>query len=180
MFRFVPASLGSMSFLCSVPHRGMSVSEQAQALFIDRFDGGGPAIVSVPGRVNLIGEHIDYHKLPLLPMAIQRRIAIAFRPRTDLLVRVHSSSYGEREFALEPSPNAGPPGDWMNYLKAALQAAQSRWRINRGIDAAIASWWRTVSRKPRSLARFASNTMRAERRRWKRLNRSGCHRFVRC
>lgn len=118
----------------------MSVSEQAQALFNDRFESGGEAsIISVPGRVNLIGEHIDYHNLPVLPMAIQRRIAIAFRPRTDLLVRVHSSSYGEREFALDHAVRASPPGDWMNYLKAASQAAQSEWKISHGIDAAIAS-----------------------------------------
>ncbi len=140
MFRFARASVGSMSFLCSVPHSGMSVSEQAQGLFSDRFErGAAPTIISVPGRVNLIGEHIDYHNLPVLPMAIQRRIAIAFRPRTDLLVRVHSSSYGARAFALDHPLHLGPSGDWMNYLKAASQAAQTGWKINRGIDAAIAS-----------------------------------------
>ncbi len=140
MFRFAAHIRASMSFLCSVPHRGMSISEQARALFLDRFGSGGEAgVVCVPGRVNLIGEHIDYHNLPVLPMAIQRHIAIAFRPRTDLLVRVHSSSSGVGQFTLERPVHPGPQGDWMNYLKAASQAAQSRWKINRGIDAAIAS-----------------------------------------
>lgn len=140
MFRFAPKLRTSMSFLCSVPHSGMSVSEQAQALLADRFESGGEAaIVSIPGRVNLLGEHIDYHDLPVLPMAIQRHIAIAFRPRTDLLVRVHSSSCGVGQFTLTRPMHPGPQGDWMNYLKAASQAAQSRWKIIRGIDAAIAS-----------------------------------------
>ena len=139
MFRLARAPFASMACLCSVPHLGMSISEQAHALFRDHFGDADEAIISVPGRVNLIGEHIDYHNLPVLPMAIQRHIAIAFRSRTDLLVRVHSSNYGAREFALTPSLHPSPLRDWMNYLRAASQAAQSRWKINRGIDAAITS-----------------------------------------
>ncbi len=99
-----------------------------------------PYVVSVPGRVNLIGEHIDYHNLPVLPMAIQRRISIAFRPRGDHRIRAASSgTYGTREFALVPHLECGPPGDWANYLKAAAQAAGSRWNLTHGIDATIAS-----------------------------------------
>ncbi len=98
------------------------------------------SLVSVPGRVNLIGEHIDYHNLPVLPMAIQRRISIAFRLRDDDRIRaVSSGGYGEREFALAPPLECGPAGDWTNYLKAAAQAATSRWNLTRGIDASITS-----------------------------------------
>src|ERR1700761_8090782 len=86
--------------------------------------GAPPSLVSVPGRVNLIGEHIDYHDLPVLPMAIQRRVRIAFRPRADAMVRAISSGvYGEREFALASHLEPAPIGDWANYLKAAAQAA---------------------------------------------------------
>ncbi|MBV9302385.1 MAG: hypothetical protein JOY62_03055 [Acidobacteriaceae bacterium] len=95
--------------------------------------------VSVPGRVNLIGEHIDYHDLPVLPIAIQRRISIAFRARNDASVHAASSGYGERQFTLNSQFEPGPPGDWANYLKAAAQAANCRWTLERGIDAAITS-----------------------------------------
>src|ERR1700728_1562782 len=87
-------------------------------------DFTAPTLVSVPGRVNLIGEHIDYHDLPVLPMAIQRRVRITFHPRADTMVRAISSGvYGKREFALARDLEPGPIGDWGNYLKAAAQAA---------------------------------------------------------
>ncbi len=74
----------------------------------------------MPGRVNLIGEHIDYHNLPVLPMAIQRRVSITFQNRSDRLIQATSPGYAERQFSLaDPAPFA--PGDWGNYLKAAVQ-----------------------------------------------------------
>ncbi len=109
---------------------------------LDASFGTGPSasIVSVPGRVNLIGEHIDYHDLPVLPMAIERRIWIAFRPRPGTVLRAISSpDYGQREFALTTQLEPSASGDWINYLKAAAQAVNSRWTLTRGIDAAIAS-----------------------------------------
>jgi galactokinase len=99
-----------------------------------------PSVVSVPGRVNLIGEHIDYHNLPVLPMAIQRRIRVAFYPRQDMRVRaISGGAYGVREFVIAKDLEPSPSGDWVNYAKAAAQAVSSRWQITRGIDVAVAS-----------------------------------------
>ena len=141
MFAFFASIFSYMSFLSTVRDRDISISEQALNLLAARFGPGPePGLVTVPGRVNLIGEHIDYHDLPVLPMAIQRRIVLAFRPRADLHVRAVSADiYGEREFSLDAAADPSPSGDWANYLKAACRAAQSRWQIAHGIEAAIAS-----------------------------------------
>jgi galactokinase len=119
----------------------MSVSDSALRLLRTRYGAGAPAsLISVPGRVNLIGEHIDYHDLPVLPMGIQRRIWIAFRVRNDSRIRaISSEDYGEREFMLTEHAERGFSGDWENYLKAAAQAVNTRWTLTRGIDAAITS-----------------------------------------
>src|SRR5579863_7736702 len=117
------------------------LADEAICLFRTNFDGSGtPLLVSVPGSVNLIGEHVDYHDLPVLPMALQRRIWLAFRGRHDGRVRaVSGGNYGERSFAFSRQLDVGAPGDWVNYLKAAAQAVGSRWRLTRGVDVAITS-----------------------------------------
>ena len=94
--------------------------------------------ISVPGRVNLIGEHIDYHQLPVLPMAIQRHVSVSFEPRTDAWIQASSLGHPDRAFLLtdmEPFP----PGDWGNYLKAAVRMIGPRWALIRGISATITS-----------------------------------------
>ncbi|WP_321473211.1 galactokinase [uncultured Paludibaculum sp.] len=109
------------------------------ALLSARYGPGPSAVLSVPGRVNLIGEHIDYHLLPVLPIAIDRRIQIAFRRREDRRIRAASDVFGDREFDWTPRLQASPAGDWENYLKAAAMAVQQKWELRAGIDVAVVS-----------------------------------------
>jgi len=95
--------------------------------------------VWAPGRVNLIGEHIDYHGLPVLPMALRRRVHVRFHPRSDRRIVAESPSYGRREFAWVESLKPVAAGDWENYLRAAAQAVGSRWGVLHGVSAAITS-----------------------------------------
>ena len=94
-------------------------------------------MVSAPGRVNLIGEHIDYHGLPVLPMALRRSIRIHFQPRADCRIRVTSGAYGHRDFLWTPNLTPVARGDWENYLRAAAQAIAGKWGVMNGIDATI-------------------------------------------
>lgn len=90
--------------------------------------------------MNLIGEHIDYHGLSVLPVAIGRRIRIAFRRRDDHAIRaVSAKRYGRREFLWEAELFPVARGDWENYLRAAARAVAVKWGVLAGIDAAIVS-----------------------------------------
>jgi galactokinase len=118
----------------------MSDFDDPVSLFTTRFgDGLKPDVVAVPGRVNLIGEHIDYHNLPVLPMAIGRKIRVAFRARTDRVIRACSNSFGEREYEWTTQLMPSASGDWVNYVKAAAQAVEGRWKLKFGIDATVVS-----------------------------------------
>jgi len=90
--------------------------------------GASPAgVIRAPGRVNLIGEHIDYNGFGVLPMAIDRAVRAAWRPRADRVVRLRSADgYPPREFALEPEIPPYGTGDWGNYAKAAAQGLFQR------------------------------------------------------
>lgn len=93
----------------------------------------------MPGRVNLIGEHIDYHLLPVLPMAIQQRVSAEFLFCNSPAIHVESAGWGVREFRLGEPLSPSPAGDWANYLKAAVQAALTKWHLRDGFRARITS-----------------------------------------
>ena len=49
--------------------------------------------VAAPGRVNLIGEHTDYHDGFVLPAAIERHVRVLGRARGDATVRIYSETF---------------------------------------------------------------------------------------
>ena len=95
--------------------------------------------VAVPGRANLIGEHIDYHGLPVLPVALRRAIRVRFEPRGDDQIIATSSQYGSRSFCWTPHLTPVALGDWENYMRAAAEAVAGKWGAGRGIDAVVES-----------------------------------------
>jgi len=93
-----------------------------------------------PGRVNLIGEHVDYCGLAVLPMAIEQEVRIIFTPRGDARVRivnVDAGRFGAREFTLALEVEYAQRGDWSNYVRAAAQELAARFELRRGIDACV-------------------------------------------
>jgi len=102
----------------------MSWSSSEVAAEFERCFGQRPTwIVRAPGRVNLIGEHTDYNEGFVLPLAIDRAIWIALRPRPDRTVVVYSVDFGQqKEFSLD---GLRPCQDgWLEYLKGVAWVLQ--------------------------------------------------------
>ena len=89
--------------------------------FASRFGQSPRWVVRAPGRVNLIGEHTDYNDGFVLPLAIDRAVWIALRPRDDRRVVVHSIDYNQSaEFSLENLQNE--KSGWIEYIKGTAWA----------------------------------------------------------
>jgi galactokinase len=97
------------------------LEEQVSQAFEKRF-GEAPALIArAPGRVNLIGEHTDYNDGFVLPMALDRAIWIAARPRQDGRVLAYSEDFeGVADFSLADLRPQGK--SWVEYLKGMAWA----------------------------------------------------------
>lgn len=73
------------------------------------FSAEPDVIAAAPGRVNLIGEHVDYSDGFVLPFAISNRTTVAIKKRTDQRIRLASAQ--RQSSLLETSINQLKPGN---------------------------------------------------------------------
>ncbi len=107
----------------------------------DRFEtiyGERPSyLVRAPGRVNLIGEHTDYNDGFVLPMAIDRAVWIALRPRPDRRLILHSLDFAEQvEIELDDLRYERP--GWREYVKGVAHILQAQGHSLRGWEGVVA------------------------------------------
>lgn len=109
------------------------LAAQYAALF-----GAAPSFLArAPGRVNLIGEHTDYNNGFVLPIAIDRDVALVGAPRNDMLVRVHSLDFDQRaEFSLDQIDHDAQH-TWSNYIRGVADVLQKEGCALHGFDAVL-------------------------------------------
>jgi galactokinase len=85
--------------------------DRVVSLFQRTFATRPTVVASAPGRVNLLGEHLDYNAGPVLPFAIERRTWVAAGPGTGY--SLWSTALGGAPVRREPGPRRG---DWTDYI----------------------------------------------------------------
>ena len=122
--------------------RYLSIAKKFEEVY-----GEKPVFFSrAPGRVNIIGEHIDYCGYAVLPAAIEQDMIIAFVESEELFIEVHNMN--EKEFKHMKLPLdkdvkflESKEDKWVNYFLAAFRhiAREKSPVLNKGYKVLISS-----------------------------------------
>ncbi|HJS47674.1 MAG TPA: galactokinase family protein, partial [Gemmatimonadales bacterium] len=92
----------------------------ATSLFTSAHGTRPSLAASAPGRVNLIGEHLDYNGGPVLPLAVRRRVAVVAGPAEEWWA---ASTLGGEAGPFDP--DAPPSGRWTDYLGGVIRTLRA-------------------------------------------------------
>lgn len=121
------------------PEEALAAQSKRWASLLSGFEAhyGHPAtfVTRSPGRVNIIGEHIDYSLYSVLPMAITADTLLAFSvidtpavspTFTMRIVNDQGDKFPEREFQVPVNGDVdidASQHEWSNYLRSGLRGA---------------------------------------------------------
>lgn len=102
--------------------------------FDDLFDRAPELVAQAPGRVNLIGEHIDYSDGFVLPFAISDTTTVAIARRGDERIRIASMQKNSEIVEINLAQLAPHVGEsWARYALGVLWILE----LNTGLDLLI-------------------------------------------
>lgn len=116
-----------------------------QTAFAQTFNRQAAILVRAPGRVNLLGEHVDYNDGIVLPAAIDRAVSLAASPAADGIVRLCaldlSKQVAFRLEALEPRRDldGAPLPHWAIYPAGVAWALREAGLAVMGMQAVYTS-----------------------------------------
>jgi galactokinase len=111
------------------------MKEQLRHSFKEIFGHKPDELFFSPGRVNLIGEHIDYNGGLVLPAAISLGIWAAVRRRKDSKINVYAASYAEHcHLDADRVTDLSTIPAWGKYIAGMLAKASTRVKEVKGAD----------------------------------------------
>ena len=101
--------------------------------------------VTAPGRVNLLGEHVDYNDGFVLPAAIDQLVAIAANPRADQLAHLTALDLNQSvtlrmdQLDRKVDSEGNPLPIWAMYPAGVAWVLQKHGCTTNGVDASFTS-----------------------------------------
>jgi galactokinase len=105
-----------------------------------RLVGREPSVVAAaPGRVNLIGEHLDYNGGRCLPLALPHATYAAISPRDDEILSVTSRQVEETHEAALDDLRPGSVSGWVAYVAGVVWSLREEGWDLPGLDVVVDS-----------------------------------------
>ena len=102
--------------------------------FLEKYNHEATAHYFTPGRVNLIGEHIDYNGGLVMPCAVTLGTWLLISPNNDKMLRFKSLNF-EEEAAIELKKEYTKTGpEWFNYPLGVFNELLKDHEIPTGLD----------------------------------------------
>ncbi|XP_015908534.1 N-acetylgalactosamine kinase [Parasteatoda tepidariorum] len=113
-----------------------------QSSFEETFKSTPSFFVRSPGRVNLIGEHIDYNDFQVLPIAIEQSILIAVGDNKEKQINIQNvdEKYPSISIAFDEIQKEMSKGmSWYNYIFAAILGLADKFQIAPSFNMLVSS-----------------------------------------
>src|SRR5512138_2376613 len=123
----------------------MELIDHITHIYQEKFGSVPVHIARAPGRVNLLGEHVDYNDGFVLPAAIDRATYIAFSPSGSDQTRLAAADFAEGAFFSPPTlasktqTDGSPLPEWALYPAGVMWALQEAHLATPGLDAVYVS-----------------------------------------
>lgn len=104
----------------------MTESQALRDAFVAAYGAQPDVVTAAPGRVNLIGEHVDYNGGRCLPMAIPQSTYAALRLRTDTAVTIASRQQTDPWTGDVTTLGPGEAAGWVAYAAGVVWAMRER------------------------------------------------------
>ena len=123
----------------------MNIIENITNIYHEKFGHSPAHIARAPGRVNLLGEHVDYNDGFVLPAAIDRATYVAFSPADaphSTLAAVdfdQQASFSAESISTKTQPDGSPLPEWTLYPAGVMWALMEEKLLVPSINAVFAS-----------------------------------------
>ena len=99
---------------------------------------GRSLVASSPGRVNLIGEHIDYNDGWVLPFAIRERTTVVITMIDEPVVRIRSKQQGDEiTLSINEIHPQNRRGDWSDYVAGTIWSLSTTQRVGERVKVGL-------------------------------------------